>query len=83
MPSDYGQPPQKLSDLFVLDVDPLQQLFIYNNRTDGIHNRSGVEADESSTHSKPTELPIYFKNPIISLPNVPSNYITNSAAFSA
>uniref|UniRef100_A0A9I9EDA5 Uncharacterized protein n=1 Tax=Cucumis melo TaxID=3656 RepID=A0A9I9EDA5_CUCME len=26
---------------------------------------------------------MYFKNPVISLPNVPSNYITNSAAFSA
>ena len=38
---------------------------------------------ESSAHSKPTELPMYSKNPVISLPNVPSNYITNSAAFSA
>ncbi|XP_050942880.1 uncharacterized protein LOC127150088 [Cucumis melo] len=26
---------------------------------------------------------MYSKNPIISLPNVPSNYITNSVAFSA
>ncbi|TYK08009.1 Retrovirus-related Pol polyprotein from transposon TNT 1-94 [Cucumis melo var. makuwa] len=30
-----------------------------------------------------TDIPIYSKNPVISLPNVPSNYITNSVAFSA
>ncbi|TYK03050.1 TMV resistance protein N [Cucumis melo var. makuwa] len=29
------------------------------------------------------DIPMYFKNPVISLPNVPSNYITNSVAFSA
>uniref|UniRef100_A0A9I9EM90 Retrotransposon Copia-like N-terminal domain-containing protein n=1 Tax=Cucumis melo TaxID=3656 RepID=A0A9I9EM90_CUCME len=29
-------------------------------------------------HSKPIELPMYFKNPITSFPNLPSNYITGS-----
>uniref|UniRef100_A0A9I9E9J3 UBN2_3 domain-containing protein n=1 Tax=Cucumis melo TaxID=3656 RepID=A0A9I9E9J3_CUCME len=31
----------------------------------------------------PTDLPMYSKNLVILLPNVPSNYITNSVAFSA
>ncbi|TYK11581.1 uncharacterized protein E5676_scaffold263G00180 [Cucumis melo var. makuwa] len=43
-------------------------------------NLSGVEVSKPSTHSKPTELPTYSKNPIISLPNLLSNNITNSSA---
>ncbi|KAA0042161.1 Cysteine-rich RLK (RECEPTOR-like protein kinase) 8 [Cucumis melo var. makuwa] len=38
---------------------------------------------EVSTSLVQTDLPMYSKNPVISLPNVPSNYITNSIAFSA
>ncbi|KAA0061289.1 hypothetical protein E5676_scaffold39G00350 [Cucumis melo var. makuwa] len=38
---------------------------------------------EVSTSLAQTDLPMYSKNPIISLSNVPSNYITNSVAFSA
>ena len=54
---------------------------IYSNEIDG---RSRVEAGESSAHSKPTELSMYSKNPVISLLNLPLNYITDfAAAFSA
>ncbi|KAA0067029.1 uncharacterized protein E5676_scaffold14G00310 [Cucumis melo var. makuwa] len=83
MPSDYGQPPQKLLDLSIrmpLSVDLLHQPF---NGTDGIHNRSRIEVGESLAHFEPTELPMYSKNLIILLSNVPSNYITNYVAFSA
>ncbi|XP_050946318.1 uncharacterized protein LOC127151047 [Cucumis melo] len=38
---------------------------------------------EVSTSLAETDLPMYSKNPVISLPHVPSNYITNSVAFSA
>ena len=38
---------------------------------------------EVGAPSKSTDLPMYSKNPVTSLPNVPSNYITNSAALSA
>ena len=34
--------------------NPLQQPFFFSNRTDQLHNRLGVEAGESSAHSKPT-----------------------------
>ncbi|TYK11114.1 reverse transcriptase [Cucumis melo var. makuwa] len=80
------------------------------NEADQHHNRSEIEASESSAPSgygqpyvcglginqtyrravfevnaslAQTDLPMYSKNPIILLPNVPSNYITNSVAFSA
>uniref|UniRef100_A0A9I9EGT2 Beta-galactosidase n=1 Tax=Cucumis melo TaxID=3656 RepID=A0A9I9EGT2_CUCME len=38
---------------------------------------------EVSASLAQTNLPMYSKNSVISLPNVPSNYITNSFAFSA
>ncbi|KAA0050393.1 Cysteine-rich RLK (RECEPTOR-like protein kinase) 8 [Cucumis melo var. makuwa] len=38
---------------------------------------------EVSTSLAQTDLPMYSKNPVILLPNVPSNYLTNSVAFSA
>ncbi|KAA0049822.1 reverse transcriptase [Cucumis melo var. makuwa] len=41
-------------------------------------NRSDIEAGESSTHSKPTELSMYSKNLVTSFPNLPSNYVTGS-----
>ncbi|KAL0554473.1 hypothetical protein IC582_008395 [Cucumis melo] len=49
-----------------------------DNEIDQPQNRSDIEAGESSTHSKPTELPMYSKNPITSFLNLPSNYITGS-----
>ncbi|KAA0038337.1 UBN2_3 domain-containing protein [Cucumis melo var. makuwa] len=112
-PITAGQQPSKLSNLYSstnLSVDPLQQPFFYRNGADQHHNRSGIEAGESSAPSNygqpyvrglginqtyrrtvfevstslaQTDLPMYSKNPIISLHNVPSNYITNSVAFSA
>ncbi|KAA0037910.1 Beta-galactosidase [Cucumis melo var. makuwa] len=48
-----------------------------------IHSRSSFEVDESSTQSKSTNLPMSLKNSVTSVPNFPSNYITDSAAFSA
>ncbi|TYK02021.1 Beta-galactosidase [Cucumis melo var. makuwa] len=69
-----------------LSVDPLQPFF-YRNEADQYHNRLGIKAGESSApfgYGQPyTDLPMYSKNPVISLSNVPSNYITNSVAFSA
>ncbi|TYK18899.1 retrotransposon protein, putative, unclassified, expressed [Cucumis melo var. makuwa] len=38
---------------------------------------------EVSTSLAQTNLPMYSKNPVILLPNMPSNYITNFVAFSA
>ncbi|TYK25780.1 UBN2_3 domain-containing protein [Cucumis melo var. makuwa] len=114
-----GQQPSKLSNLYSsanlysstnLSVDPLQQPFFYRNGADQHHNRSRIEAGESSAPSSygqsyvrglginqtyrravfevstslaQTDIPMYSKNPVISLPNVPSNYITNSVVFSA
>ncbi|KAA0051110.1 reverse transcriptase [Cucumis melo var. makuwa] len=43
-----------------------------------IVNLSNLYRGESSTHSKPTESPVYSKNPVTSFPNLPSNYITGS-----
>ncbi|KAA0037322.1 reverse transcriptase [Cucumis melo var. makuwa] len=43
------------------------------------YRRADFEVSTSLAH---TDLPMYFKNLVISLPNVPSNYITNSVAFS-
>ncbi|TYK23223.1 DNA damage-inducible protein 1 isoform X3 [Cucumis melo var. makuwa] len=106
-PIAAGQQPSKLSNL---SVDPLQRPFFYRNGADQHHNKSGIEAGESSAPSSygqpyvrglginqtyrravfevsislaQTDLPTYFKNLVISLSNVPSNYITNSVAFSA
>ncbi|KAL4016826.1 hypothetical protein IC575_024484 [Cucumis melo] len=61
-----------------LYVDSLQQPLFSGNEIDQPQNRSDVEAGESSTHSKPTELSMYSKNPVTSFPNLPSNYITGS-----
>ncbi|KAL0542592.1 hypothetical protein IC582_017662 [Cucumis melo] len=61
-----------------LYVDPLQQPLFSGNGIDQPQNRSDIEAGESSTHSKPTELPMYSKNPVTSFPNSQSNYITGS-----
>ncbi|KAA0052319.1 Beta-galactosidase [Cucumis melo var. makuwa] len=81
MPS--GQQPStiNLSNLYSknsLYVDPLQQPLFSRNEIDQPHNRSDIEADESSTLSKPTELSMYSKNPVTSFPNLLSNYITGS-----
>ncbi|KAA0039572.1 uncharacterized protein E6C27_scaffold744G00450 [Cucumis melo var. makuwa] len=109
LPIAVGQQPLKLYSAN-LSVDPLQQPFFFRNGTDQYHNRSGIEAGESSAPSRygqpyvcglkinqtyrravfevsaslaQTDLPMYSKNPVISLPNMPSNYITNSVAFNA
>ncbi|KAL0545260.1 hypothetical protein IC582_020410 [Cucumis melo] len=81
MPS--GQQPSivNLSNLYrkhPLYVDPLQQPLFSVNGIDQPQNRSNIEAGKSSTHSEPTELPIYSKNPVTSFPNSPSNYINGS-----
>ncbi|KAA0054530.1 Beta-galactosidase [Cucumis melo var. makuwa] len=47
-----------------LYVDSLQQPLFSGNIFDQPQNRSDIEAGESSTHSKPTELPMYSKNPM-------------------
>ncbi|KAL4020687.1 hypothetical protein IC575_019468 [Cucumis melo] len=82
-PMSFGQQPStvNLSNMHnkhPLYVDSLQQPLFSGNRIDQPQNRSDIEAGESSTHSKPTELPMYSKNPITSFPNLPSNYITGS-----
>ncbi|TYK31681.1 UBN2_3 domain-containing protein [Cucumis melo var. makuwa] len=61
-----------------LYVHSLQQPLFSGNGTDQPQNRSDIEAGESSTHSKPTELPMYSKNSVTSFPNSQSNYITGS-----
>uniref|UniRef100_A0A9I9E5X4 Retrotransposon Copia-like N-terminal domain-containing protein n=1 Tax=Cucumis melo TaxID=3656 RepID=A0A9I9E5X4_CUCME len=61
-----------------LYVHSLQQPLFSGNGIDQPQNRSDIEAGESSTHSKPTELPMYSKNPVTSFPNSQSNYITGS-----
>ena len=96
-----------------LFVDPLQKHFFFRNGADQLHNRSGIEAGESSApfgygqpyvcgpminqtyrivvfevgaslvESKSTDLPMYLKNKVTLLPNVPLNYISNSIAFRA
>ncbi|TYK03453.1 Beta-galactosidase [Cucumis melo var. makuwa] len=48
----------------LLYVDSLQQPLFSGNGIDQPQNRSDIEVGESSTHSKPTELPMYSKNPI-------------------
>ncbi|KAA0043342.1 reverse transcriptase [Cucumis melo var. makuwa] len=53
-PIAVGQQPSKLSNLYSsanLSVDPLQQPFFYRNGTDQHHNKSGIEAGESSAPS--------------------------------
>ncbi|KAA0048527.1 transportin-3 isoform X1 [Cucumis melo var. makuwa] len=47
-----------------LYVDSLQQPLFSGNGIDQPQNRSDIEAGESSTHSKPTDLPMYSKNPM-------------------
>uniref|UniRef100_A0A9I9E9X8 Kirola-like n=1 Tax=Cucumis melo TaxID=3656 RepID=A0A9I9E9X8_CUCME len=61
-----------------LYVDPLQQPLFSGTEIDQPQNRSDIEAGKSSTHSKPTKLPMYSKNSITSFPNLLSNYITGS-----
>ncbi|KAL0561523.1 hypothetical protein IC582_001953 [Cucumis melo] len=61
-----------------LYVDSLQQPLFSGNGIGQPQNRSDIEAGESSTQSKPTELPMYSKNPVTSFRNLPSNYITDS-----
>uniref|UniRef100_A0A9I9EMW7 Retrotransposon Copia-like N-terminal domain-containing protein n=1 Tax=Cucumis melo TaxID=3656 RepID=A0A9I9EMW7_CUCME len=61
-----------------LYVDSLQQPLFSGNGIDQPQKKSDIEAGESSTHSKPTELPMYSKNPVTSFPNLPSNYIIGS-----
>ncbi|TYK26874.1 Beta-galactosidase [Cucumis melo var. makuwa] len=78
-----GQQPStvNLSNLYSkhpLYVDSLQQPLFSGNGIDQPQNRSDIEAGESSMHSKPTELPMYSKNPVTLFPNLPSNYITGS-----
>uniref|UniRef100_A0A9I9E730 Uncharacterized protein n=1 Tax=Cucumis melo TaxID=3656 RepID=A0A9I9E730_CUCME len=53
-PITAGQQPSKLSNLYSstnLSVDHLQQPFFYRNGADQHHNRSGIEAGESSAPS--------------------------------
>ncbi|KAL4011238.1 hypothetical protein IC575_028290 [Cucumis melo] len=66
-----------------LYVDSLQQPLFSSNGIDQPQNRSDIEAGESSTHSKPTELSMYSKNPVTSFLNLPSNYITSSLSLSS
>ena len=47
---------------------------------DKLHNKSGFEVGKSSAQSKPTDLPMYSKNSVTSLPTLSSNYITSSLA---
>ncbi|KAA0048322.1 hypothetical protein E5676_scaffold25G00280 [Cucumis melo var. makuwa] len=63
---------------YPLNVYSLRQPLFSGNRIDQPQNRSDIEADESSTHSKPTELSMYSKNLVTLFPNLPSNYITGS-----
>ncbi|KAL0561693.1 hypothetical protein IC582_002133 [Cucumis melo] len=76
-----GQQPStvNLSNLYSkhpLFVESLQQPLFSSNGINQPQNRSNIEADESSTNSKPTKLPMYSKNPVTSFSNLPSNYIT-------
>uniref|UniRef100_A0A9I9E6Y4 UBN2_3 domain-containing protein n=1 Tax=Cucumis melo TaxID=3656 RepID=A0A9I9E6Y4_CUCME len=71
-PNSNPQPKQQLY------VHSLQQPLFSGNGIDQPQNRSDIEAGESSTHSKPTELSMYSKNPVTSFPNSKSNYITGS-----
>ena len=78
-----GQQPStvNLSNLYSkhpLYVDSLQQSLFSGNGINQPQNRSNIEAGESLMHFKPTELPMYSKNPITSFPNLLSNYITGS-----
>ncbi|KAA0057570.1 uncharacterized protein E5676_scaffold411G002330 [Cucumis melo var. makuwa] len=82
-PMSSGQQPStvNLSNLYnkhLLYVDSLQQPLFSGIGIDQPQNRSDIEAGESSTHSKPTELPMHSKNPVTSFSNLPSNYITGS-----
>lgn len=81
-PSDYGQPSNPSLHAPLL-FDLLQQPYFCGPRIIQIHSRSSFEVDESSTQSKSTNLPMSLKNSVTSVPNFPSNYITDSAAFSA
>ncbi|KAA0035624.1 Beta-galactosidase [Cucumis melo var. makuwa] len=67
-PIAAGQQPSKLSNLY-------SSANLYSNT----NLRTVFEVSTSLTQ---TDLPMYSKNSVISLPNVPSNYITNSVAFS-
>ncbi|KAA0059989.1 Cysteine-rich RLK (RECEPTOR-like protein kinase) 8 [Cucumis melo var. makuwa] len=79
-PMSSGQQPStvNLYGKHPLYIDSLQQPLFSGNGIDQPQNRSDIEAGESSTHSKPTELSMYFKNTVTSFPNLPSNYITGS-----
>ena len=82
-PMSSGQQPStvNLSNLYSkhpLYVDSLQQSLFSGNGINQPQNRSNIEAGESLMHFKPTELPMYSKNPITSFPNLLSNYITGS-----
>ncbi|TYK19407.1 Cysteine-rich RLK (receptor-like protein kinase) 8 [Cucumis melo var. makuwa] len=68
-PMSFVQQPStvNLSNLYSkqpLYVDSLQQPLFSGNEIDQPQNKSDIEADESLMHSKPTELPMYFKNPM-------------------
>ncbi|KAA0035929.1 Cysteine-rich RLK (RECEPTOR-like protein kinase) 8 [Cucumis melo var. makuwa] len=68
-PMSSGQQPStvNLSNLYSkhpLYVYSLQQPLFSGNEIDQPQNRSDIEAGESSTHSKPTELSMYSKNPM-------------------
>ena len=81
-PSSYGQPWNPSLHASV-SFDPLQQPYVCGSRINQIYSRAAFEVGVSLAQSKSTALPMYSKNPVTSLPNVPSNYITNLVAFNA
>ncbi|TYK26825.1 putative mitochondrial protein [Cucumis melo var. makuwa] len=63
-----------------LQYDPLQQSHFHGTGIDQLHNKSRFEVGKSSTRSKPTDLPMYSKNPVAPFPTLSSNYITSFQA---
>ncbi|KAA0041844.1 cleavage stimulation factor subunit 77 isoform X2 [Cucumis melo var. makuwa] len=52
--------------------DTLLQPHVHGTGIDQVHKKSRFEVGESSTQSKPTDLPMYSKNPLTSFPNLSS-----------
>ncbi|KAA0039526.1 transport protein sec23 [Cucumis melo var. makuwa] len=88
-PITARQQPAKLSNLLGIEAGKSSAPFGYGQpyicglKVNQTYRRAVFEVGASLAQSKSTDQPMYSKNPVISLPNVPLNYITNSATFSA
>ena len=74
--SIYGLP----SFHMPLPFDSLQQPHIRGTVIDQLDNKSGLKVVGSFAQFRPTDLPMYSKNPVTLLPTLSSNYITSSLA---